>query len=64
MQIDKKQVDFLKTMAELDELMKPHRVCICADSVEGRFLENRFTYECNNCGGVIPLKWAKGYKRI
>ena len=50
--------DFLKTWTELIELAKPHKICICADAVEGRFLENRFTHECMNCKGVIPLKWA------
>lgn len=54
--VEKKTEDIVE---ELKELMKPHLVCTCADAVEGRFLENRYTYECRVCNGVIPLKWAK-----
>ena len=50
--------DIIKIMEELKELMKPHRVCTCADAVEGRFIEDRYTHECTNCKGVIPLKWV------
>ncbi len=57
-ELTKKKVEFLKTIAELRELMKPHRVCLCADAVEGRFLENRLTHECKTCKGVIPLRLA------
>ena len=60
MEINKKDLNLIKTVKELTELMKPHLICTCADAVKGRFLENRFTYECKTCGGVIPLKWAKG----
>ncbi len=59
LELPKKEAEFLKTMAELRELIKPHLVCVCADAVEGRFLENRLTHECRVCNGVIPLKWAK-----
>ena len=50
--------DLIDQVKELKELMKPHLICTCADAVEGRFLENRFTHECRICGGVIPLRWA------
>ena len=58
MELVTKQKDLLKIVDEVRELMKPHRVRICADAVEGRFLENRFTHECRICHGVIPLKWS------
>ena len=58
MVIVEKKTDIIKQVEELKELMRPHLVCTCADAVEGRFLENRFTHECITCGGVIPLKWA------
>ena len=59
MEIVEKKTDIIKQVEELTELMRPHLVCTCADAVEGRFLENRFTHECMTCKGVIPLKWAK-----
>ncbi len=49
-----------RIIEELNELRKPHRVCVCGDAVPGRFLENRFTHECRVCRGVMPLKWAYG----
>ena len=59
MEIVEKKTDIIKQVEELTELMRPHLVCTCADAVEGRFLENRLTYECRTCKGAIPLKWAK-----
>lgn len=50
--------DIALIIEELDELMKPYLICVCEEPVEGRLIENRFTYGCANCGGVIPLKWA------
>ena len=50
--------NLIEIVEELYELMKPYLVCLCADAVEGKLIENRFTHECKTCGGVIPLKWA------
>ncbi len=47
-----------RIVEDLDELKKPYLVCLCADAVEGKLIENRFTHECKTCGGVIPLKWT------
>ena len=47
-----------KIVEELHELILPYRVCLCAEPVEGRFIENRFTHECSVCSGVIQLRWA------
>ena len=50
--------NIINIVEELHELMKPYRVCICDEPVEGEVLKNRFTYRCAICMGVIPLKQA------
>ncbi len=47
-----------RVLDDLDELVKPYLVCLCADAVEGKLIENRFTHECKTSGGAIPLKRA------